>query len=178
VDQEKPLPATAPHAGVTGREFVITRTFDAPRQVVWQAFTEVDRLVQWWGPKGFTMRVAKLDLRPGGVFHYGMRSPTGHEMWGRFVYREVVAPERLVFVVSFSDADGGVTRHPMSATWPLEVLNTVTLAEERGKTTLTQSGGPINASDVERRTFEGAFEQMRMGFKGTLDQLEAYLARA
>lgn len=157
-------------------EFSITRVFDAPRERVWKAFTESERLMRWWGPKGFTMQVAKLDLRPGGVFHYGMRSPDGHAMWGKFVYREIVAPERLVFVVSFTDEKGNLKRHPMSPTWPLEVLNTMTLSEQDGKTTLTLRGIPINETEEERKTFEGGHKSMQQGFKGTLDQLTDYLA--
>jgi uncharacterized protein YndB with AHSA1/START domain len=165
-------------AGTSGKEFVVSRVFDAPRELVWKAHSEAGRLTQWWGPKGFTMKVAKLDFRPGGIFHYGMQSPGGQEMWGRFTYREIVRPERIVFVVSFSDASGGVTRHPGSATWPLEVLNTLTLAEDGGRTTLTIRGGPIDASAEECRTFEGAFAGMQQGFKGTLDQLAEYLERS
>src|SRR3954469_22745411 len=134
----------------SGRQFVITRDFDAPRELVWKAWTEPERMTQWWGPKGFTMRTSKIDLRPGGVYHYGMRSPEGFEMWGKLTYREIVAPERLVFIVSFSDEEGGITRHPMSQTWPLEVLNTLTLTERDGVTTLTLRGEPLNATDEER----------------------------
>lgn len=164
-----PAPATA------GEEFVITREFDAPRDLVWRAHTEVERLKVWWGPKGFTMLTARLDLRPGGMFHYGMKSADGHVMWGKFIYREIVPQERLVFVVSFSDEKGGTTRHFLSPTWPLEVLNNLTLSERGGKTTLTLRGGPINASAEERKTFHDGFASMRQGFKGTLDQLEEYL---
>jgi uncharacterized protein YndB with AHSA1/START domain len=160
------------------KEFVLTRVFDAPRELVWKAWTESERLSKWWGPKGFTMRVARLELRPGGVFHYSMRSPDGKDLWGKFTYREIVAPERLVFVVSFSNEKGGVTRHWLSLTWPLEVLNTVSFTELDGKTTVRLSGVPINAKDEERKTFEGAFNSMDQGFKGTLDQLEEYLAHA
>jgi len=158
--------------------FVISREFAAPRELVWKAWTEAGRLNQWWGPKGFEMLASKLELRPGGVFHYGMRAPNGHEMWGKFVYREIVAPERLALVVSFSDAQCGVTRHPMSATWPLEVLNTMMLAEHGGKTTMTLHGIPVNATEEERKTFAAGRDSMRQGFKGTLDQLEEYLAQA
>ena len=66
-----------------------------------------ERLAEWWGPKGCNIRVIKVDLRPGGVFHYAMAYQPGHEMWGRFVYRDVVAPERLVYVSSFSDEAQG-----------------------------------------------------------------------
>jgi uncharacterized protein YndB with AHSA1/START domain len=157
-------------------EFVIARVFDAPRELVWKAWTEAERLGQWWGPKGFEMRVARLDLRPGGMFHYSMRTPDGKDLSGKFTYREIVAPERLVFVVSFSDEQGGVTRHWLSPTWPLEVLNTVTFVQKDGKTTVRLSGAPINASEDERKTFGSAFQSMQQGFKGTMDQLDEYLS--
>ena len=159
-------------------EFVITRVFDAPRERVWKAWTQSERLARWWGPKGFAMEIAKLDLRPGGIFHYRMRSPDGRDMWGKFVYREIAAPERIVFVNCFSDERAGVTRHPMSPTWPLQVLSTVTFAERDGKTTLTLRGVPINASQEERQTFAAGFASMRQGFAGTLDQLDQYLLDA
>jgi uncharacterized protein YndB with AHSA1/START domain len=158
------------------REFTITRVFNAPRDLVFKAQTEAERLAQWWGPKGFKMLVTRMDLRPGGMFLYCMRSPEGHEMWGKFVYREVVAPERLVFVNSFSDAQGGTVRAPFAPDWPLEVLNIVTFTEHGGKTTLHMRGAPVNATEAERRRFDSFHEQMNQGFGGTLDQLEAYLA--
>jgi uncharacterized protein YndB with AHSA1/START domain len=158
--------------------FVIERIFDAPRELVWEVYTDEKHLSRWWGPKGLTMISTKLDLRPGGIFHYGMKTPDGHEMWGKFVYRQIDPPKKLVFVVSFSDAQGGITRHPMSATWPLEVLNTTTLAEENGKTRMTLHGIPINASPEEHKTFKAGHSSMQQGFKGTLDQLAEYLAKA
>jgi uncharacterized protein YndB with AHSA1/START domain len=133
-------------------------------------------LMQWWGPKGYTMLACKVDLRPGGVFHYGMRSPDGRAMWGKWVYREIVPPERLVTVVSFTDAEGNLLRHPMSPTWPLELLHTMTLSERDGKTTLTVDGVPTNATEEERKTFLAGRNSMEAGFNGTLDQLAAYLA--
>lgn len=157
------------------RESVITRVFNAPRERVWKVWTEAEHLARWWGPKGFTVVVATLDLRPGGIFHYAVRASSGLEMWGKLVYGDVVAPERLVYINSFSDKDAGMTRHPMSATWPLEVFNTLTLTEQDGKTTLTMRGGPINATEAERKTFEDARDSVHQGTKGMLDELEAYL---
>ncbi|MBI4275605.1 MAG: SRPBCC domain-containing protein, partial [Rhizobiales bacterium] len=81
-------------------DFVISRVFDAPRKLVWKAWTEAERLAQWWGPKGCTIRVVKLDVRPGGIFHYAMQFKPGHDMWGRFIYREIAAPERLIYISS------------------------------------------------------------------------------
>jgi uncharacterized protein YndB with AHSA1/START domain len=157
--------------------FVISRELDAPRDLVWKAFTETERLKHWWGPKGFKVMSAKLDLRPGGLFHYGLQSPDGHAMWGKFIYREIVAPERLVSVVSFSDEQAGVTRHPMSETWPLETLSTITFAAHGGKTMLTVQWVPVNATEEERKTFDAAHASMQQGWTGTMDQLADYLAK-
>ena len=159
------------------KEFVITREFKAPLALIWKVQTEAEHLAKWWGPKGFKMLSCKLDLRPGGLFHYGMESPDGHTMWGKFVYREVVPKTKLVFVVSFSDEKGGFTRHPMAANWPLEVLNTMILEEKNGKTIMTMKGHPINASEEENKMYFSAFDSMNQGFKGTFDQLEEYLSK-
>lgn len=160
-----------------GQEFTISRVFDAPRDLVWKVFTEKDHLMQWWGPKGFVMKTGKIDLRQGGVFHYCLESTNGQVIWGRFVYREIVAPERFTFVLSFSDEQGGVARHPLAPTWPLETLNVATFEDQDGKTLITMRSHPINASDEERRTYEAGFDSMRGGYGGTWDKLDAYLAK-
>lgn len=159
----------------TPREFVISRTFNAPRSLVWKVHTEVEHLAKWWGPAGFKMVQTKLDLKPGGIFHYGMQAPDGSVMWGKFVYREVVPEERIVFINSFSDENGGTTRHPMAQKWPLEMMNVLTLTEENGKTILTLRGSAYNATDEERHTYESNFDSMNQGFSGTFAQLDAYL---
>jgi uncharacterized protein YndB with AHSA1/START domain len=160
------------------QEFSIMREFDAPRDLVWKAWTEPERLARWWGPKGSTIRIVKLDLRPGGLFHYMMQFQPGHDIGGRFVYREIVAPERLVYVSSFSDASGDIARAPFfDGKWPLEVLSTVTFTARGGQTELALRGAPIGASDEETQTFLGAIDSMRQGFGGTFDQLAAYLTQ-
>jgi uncharacterized protein YndB with AHSA1/START domain len=159
-------------------ELAVTREFDAPRDLVWKAWTEPERLAQWWGPSGSEIRVKGLDLRAGGFFLYSMKTPNGPEMWGKFVYREVNPQDCLVFVNCFSDANGGVTRNPWIAGWPLEILNTLTLTEHDGKTALTLRGGPINASAEELQTFAAGVSGMRQGFAGTFKQLDRYLAEA
>jgi uncharacterized protein YndB with AHSA1/START domain len=168
---------SVPGEDTSDRDFVISRVFDAPRELVWKAFTDPEHMKNWWGPKGFTVRFAKMDFRPGGTYHYCMTSPDGHDMWGKFVYREIVAPERIVLVNSFSDESGGLTRHLMSPTWPLEMLSTFTFSEHEGKTTFTIRWSPLNASETERKTFEDGRKGMQQGWGGTLDQLEAYLAK-
>jgi uncharacterized protein YndB with AHSA1/START domain len=164
-------------AGMQTKPFLITREFAAPRSLVWQAWTERDRLMAWFGPKGFTMPVATLDLRPGGMFHYSMTGPNGVEMWGRFVFREIVPPERLVWINSFSDPEGGVTRHPFSKDpWPLQMLTAVTLEDRGAGTLVTVNWLPFDATDEERTVFEAGRESMRMGWSGTMEQLEEHLA--
>jgi len=156
----------------------ITREFDAPRDLVWKAWTEPERLARWWGAAGSEIRVANLDLRPGGVFHYSMVTPNGSPIWAKFIYREVDPQSRLVFVNSFSDERGGLTRNPWIAEWPLEIHNTLTLTEVDGRTRLTLRGGPINASAAELASFTAAIGGMEKGFAGTFKQLDAYLAEA
>jgi len=160
------------------RPFSIAQTFDAPLDLVWKAWTERTRLMQWFGPKGFKMPAAKLDFRPGGTFHYCLESPDGREMWGKFVYLEIVAPERIVLVNSFSDEDGNLTRHPFSPTWPQEMLSTSTFTGRDGRTELTIEWSPLDPTEEERRTFDSSHEGMKRGWSGTFEQLAAYLAKA
>jgi uncharacterized protein YndB with AHSA1/START domain len=161
---------------LTSEAFVLSRTFAAPRELVFRAWTDVEHLRQWWGPKGMDVTHCTLDLRPGGVMHYDMRGPDGSTMWGRWIIREFVPPELLVFVLSFSDEEGGVTRAPFfDGVWPLETLSTVTFEERDGGTTVTLVTVPIHATDDERSTFRGAHASMRGGWGGSFDQLEAHL---
>jgi uncharacterized protein YndB with AHSA1/START domain len=158
--------------------FEITRIFDAPRAQVWKAWTEAERLKRWWGPKGFTVHTCKVDLRQGGTFLYGMKSPDGADIWGKFIYRKIEAPARLEFIVSFSDPKGGVTRHPSSPRWPLEILSVVSFDEQGGKTKVTVQWTPHNATDEERKTFGEGRDSMKQGWTGTFDQFAGYLKQA
>jgi uncharacterized protein YndB with AHSA1/START domain len=141
------------------REVVITRVLDAPRRLVWEAWTSPEHLPRWMlGPEGWTMPVCELDLRPGGSWHFVWRNADGSEMAMRGVYREVVAPERLVSTESW----GG--------DWP-ETLNTLTLAEEGGKTTVTQR---VLYPSKEAR--DAALQTgMKEGMNATFVRLDEYL---
>ena len=156
------------------KPFIISRVFNAPVETVWQAWTDPDHM-GWWGPKGVTIELPRLDLRPGGLFHYCMKTPDGHAMWGRWVIREVTPPERLVFVNSFSDEAAGITRHPMNPAWPGEVLSTITFATQTGRTLLTIRWEPLNPTEEERTAFDGGHESMQGGWSGSLDRLEEHL---
>ena len=155
------------------REMVITHIFDAPRELVFKAWTEPEHLVQWWRPKGFTTPHCKIELRPGGVFHYCMRSPEGRDYWGRGVYREIVAPEKLVYTDTFSDPEGNPVEPAyydgMDPEWPSESLVTVTFSEQGGKTKVTLHHGV--SESLAKRT--GA----KQGWTEMLERLADYLAR-
>jgi uncharacterized protein YndB with AHSA1/START domain len=160
----------------SSKPFVISRVLDAPRQLVWQCFTDPARMKEWWGPKGVTVVKADMDLRVGRKYHYGMRQQDGTEMWGRMVYREISPPERLVFINSFSDEAGGLGRHPMAPSWPLELMSIFTFEDmPDGKTKFTVQWSPYNPTEEERATFDAGHDSMTMGWSGTLDKLESYL---
>jgi uncharacterized protein YndB with AHSA1/START domain len=116
-----------------GRELVVSRLIDAPRRLVFKAWTQAEHIACWWGPQGFTTIHCEMDIRVGGAYRFGMRSPQGTEHWKRGVYREIVEPERIVFTFAWEDTDGNPGR---------ELLTTVIFAEEGSKTRLTlhQSG--------------------------------------
>ena len=166
------------HLGRTQCEpFTISREFAAPREVVWKAWTDRECLMQWFGPKGWTITVAKLDFRVGGEFHYGMSMPDGKEMWGKWIFREIVAPEKIVLQNSFSDKDAGITRPPFPGKWPLRMLTETTFTEQDGKTTITLKWFPLDADAEEIKTFDAARPGFTVGWGGTFEQLSAYLAK-
>jgi uncharacterized protein YndB with AHSA1/START domain len=104
----------------------------------------------------------------------------GHEMYGRFIYREIVAPERIAFVNSFSDPAGGITRAPfpqLKNLWPLEMLNVVTFTEQNGKTTIALRAHPIDATEEERAMFVANTAGMQQGFGGSFDKLAEFLTK-
>lgn len=156
-------------------DFVHSRAFDAPRFLVWRANTESEHLARWWGPKGFVWTGCKMEFQPGGSFQYCLNAPNGPEMWGRLVYLDIAWPEKIIYVSSFSDETGGVTRHPAKKTWPLGILNTLTFGEQDGKTVLTLRSAPLNALEEERNTFRDAREDMKRAFSALWDQLDEHL---
>jgi uncharacterized protein YndB with AHSA1/START domain len=161
---------------MSSKPFVLTRTFDAPRKLVWETMTQAEHLKHWMGPTG-KLSHATVDLRPGGLFHYGMAMPDGTTMWAKWTFREIVPPEKLVVIVSFSDADKGATRHPMAPVWPLETLSTTTLSEKDGKTTLRLEWVAHNATAEEQAVFDSMHDSMTQGWGGTMNALETYLQK-
>lgn len=157
-------------------EIAITRVFDAPRELLFKAWTEPEHFAKWWGPKRFTLEVVKMDARSGGEFLGFQTSPDGnHVMWGKFAYQEVVEPEKVVYIRSFSDEQGNTVRSPFSVSWPLEIMNIVTLEDKEGKTILKLKGYPVNASDEEKETYKGMAPKLQQDLEGTFDKLADYL---
>ncbi|MFT4074898.1 MAG: SRPBCC domain-containing protein [Asticcacaulis sp.] len=157
--------------------FTLSRTFDAPQALFWEVCTKAEHLAEWFGPAGMKLIVKSLDLRIGGTFLYGMQMPTGITMWGKWVFREIEAPNKLAYVVSFCNEAGVPVRHPMAPLWPLEVLAIQTLTPAGDKTIYESRSYPINASPEERAIFKAGHASMQMGFGGTFMQLEAYLKK-
>jgi uncharacterized protein YndB with AHSA1/START domain len=145
----------------TDREIVMTRVFDAPRRLVFEAWTSPEHLPRWMlGPEGWTMPVCEIDLRPGGAWHFVWRRADGTEMEMHGAYREIKPPERLVSTESW----GG--------NWP-ETLNTLVLSEKDGKTTVTLTILYPSKEARDAATKTG----MKDGVSASFDRLAEYLRK-
>lgn len=157
--------STSPIAESAERELVITRIFNAPRELVFKMWTDAKHLAQWWGPKGFTNPVCELDVRPGGAILIHMRGPDGVEYPMRGVFRAIVPPERLVFVSSaLEDKDG----NPQ-----LQVLNTVTFGKHNGRTKVTVHAVVVKSAPQAA----GALAGMESGWSQSLERLADLLPK-
>jgi uncharacterized protein YndB with AHSA1/START domain len=144
---------------------VITRVFDAPRDLVFQVWADPKHVEHWWGPRGFTNPVCELDVRPGGSIRIDMRGPDGtvYPMTG--VYQEIIRPERIVFTSGALDKDGQLM---------FEVLSSANFTEHGGKTTLTLRLKVMSKTAAAAPHLAG----MEIGWSQTLDRLAEYLAKA
>ncbi len=147
------------------REVVITRIFDAPRDLVFQAWVDPKQMTQWWGPKGFTNPVCEMDARPGGALRIVMRAPGGVEYPMTGTFSEIVKPERLVFTAVARDKAG----NPL-----LEALTTVTFAVYGGKTKLTVQARAVGIAPIASQILEG----MEAGWTQSLEKLSDLVANA
>jgi uncharacterized protein YndB with AHSA1/START domain len=160
-------------------EFVITRTINAPRALVFKAWTDPKQMAQWWGPKGFTNPVCEMGVRPGGAHRIVMRGPDGTDYPIKGIYREIVKPERLVMTLDCSEHPEAWhdmvkpnrkkgERNPVG-----EMLQTVTFEDQGGKTKLTIRTRFISVA------IRDAMVKMSMteGWSQSLERLEALLAK-
>lgn len=159
---------------MASRPFILTRTFDAPRKQVWEAMTEADHLMHWFGPTG-SLSYATVELREGGVFLYGIAAPGGGVMRAKRTFTKVSAPEKFVSIASYCDEAQNTIRHPMSPTWPLEMLIATTLTEKDGKTHMTLDWSARNATAEEQATFDASHTMLAQGWTRAFDNLDAHL---
>jgi uncharacterized protein YndB with AHSA1/START domain len=121
----------------TSQELEITRVFNAPRDIVWKAWTDPNRIRQWWGPRGYTAPECSMNFRVGGNIHLCMRSPEGRDFWSTGTYREIVVPERIVVTDSFADDKGNIvpaSHYGFTDPLPLEMQIILTFTAQRGAT--------------------------------------------
>lgn len=147
----------------------ITRIFDAPRELVWKAWTDPKHFIQWWGPKNFTTPTCKIDLHVGGKLFYCMRSPEGQDIWGIGVYKEINPPEKIVFSDSFADAEGNIVSaqyYGMSPDVPLEMMITVMFENIGEKTKMILKHACLPKVEID---------MAGTGWSESLDKLEEFL---
>jgi len=159
-----PMPEIDDAVPLTHRTLTLVRMFEAPRALVFKAFTEPAHLALWWGPHGFTTPICVFDARPGGALRIHMRGPDGSVHVTEGAVREIVAPERLVFTIAIIEDDGSIR---------FENLTTVTFVEHAGKTELTLH------VRVLRATAAAAINLARMqaGWSQSLERLGELVAK-
>ena len=148
------------------RDHLITRVFDAPRELEFKAWSEPERVMRWWGPQYFTSPACKIDFRVGGTYLFCMQSPDGQDYWSTGVYREIVSNERIVYTDNFADAAGNVvpaSQYGMGDDWPSELMVTVTFEDLAGKTKLTLKHTGLPAGEHS--------EMASLGWNTSLDKL-------
>ena len=154
--------------------FVFHYSLNAPKELVFNSFSTAEALNAWWGPAETSNSVVSLDFRPGGTFHFKMEAGD-YVSFGRFKYIDIRPHDFLSFTNAFADAGGNVVKAPFDMEFPLEILYEITLTEQDGKTQLTLTGTPFEATEEQTATFKSIEEDMQRGFAGTFDKLAAYL---
>ncbi len=154
--------------------YILEREFDAPRALVWRTWTDPELLAKWYGP-GVETVIHTLDVQPGGVWLNEMKmgDQSGYQ---KSEYTEVIEPERLVMLMSTTDAEWNLSPNPMMPDWPATLLTVVTFEEQNGKTKMRLEWSPHEASEAEIACFAGAVENLGKGWGAGMDMLAAMLA--
>jgi len=161
---------------ITVEPSILTREFNAPRQLVFDAWTQVEHLTHWMFPqKGFTCEYVSADIRPGGSSLHKIISPNGHEMWLLTKFEAINSPDTLVFRQYPSNEAGDILPNSQMPNWPKELRTTITLEEVEGKTKLQLIWQPINPTQEEADAFEASRSQHGSGWGGGFDQLTIYI---
>ena len=154
--------------------YVLERTFDAPRELVWRTWTEAELLSRWYGPNVETI-IHQLDVRPGGVWRNEMRMSGGSSR-ELMKYTEVVPPEKLVWLHSMADENWDVTTNPRMPDWPKVLLTTVTFEDQGETTKMRFTWAPYDASEAEIACFAAAMANLDKGWGAGMKLLEELLA--
>ncbi len=158
--------------------FEIERSFPVSLERLFQACTTEGDIKHWMAPAGAKVIITSRDFRPGGICLYGNVMPNGTEMWGRQTFKEITLNKRLVYTQSFADKAGNLAAHPMAPTWPKEMLTVMEFIPEGPKQSkLKVSWIYTGVDSVEAATFHAAHDGMKGGWTGSLDTLQAYLAK-
>lgn len=154
-------------------ELIITRVFDAPRQILFEAFTNPVHLKNWWAPKGFSTTFCSVDLKIGGLFRYCMTSPDGNDFWGRGIYKEINKPNLIVYSDCFTDKDGNPvppSHYGMQLTTIQESIVEITFEEVMQSTKVTLKYSRMTELGQER-------EMAEQGWNDMLDALENFIVK-
>jgi uncharacterized protein YndB with AHSA1/START domain len=149
------------------RELVMTREFDAPRDLVFACYTDCEHLMQWWGPREWPLKHCTIDLRVGGKWHYCMVGPAGEEAWAIATYREITPTSRLVYMDYFSDAEGSEI--------PPETLTTIEFEDLRDGRTRMKTRATFASPEARAEVLAMGMVE---GMNETLDRLDEHLAMA
>ena len=151
-----------------GKKLIMSRIFDAPRELVFEAYSSCEHLKHWWGPKEWPMKECSIDFREGGKWHFCLRGPNeGDESWGLAIYQEIKEPEKIVYKDHFSDDDGNINKDMP------EMQITVELINQGGKTRLLSTTLFDSSETLEKTVEMGAVE----GMNSSLDRLEEHLKK-
>ncbi|HKY78577.1 MAG TPA: SRPBCC domain-containing protein [Anaerolineales bacterium] len=149
------------------RQIKVSRTFEAPLELLWRAWTEPKHFMKWYGPRGFSAPSCEIELREGGRHLWSMLSPDGKQMYFTGTYKEVVPMERLVFSDSYSDSEGNILPEGMMGGGHSTMDVTVTFVHSDGKTTVT----------VSHVGYGPGAEHAGMGWEQAFDKLATVLAK-
>lgn len=158
----------------TKEKFVLAYEFNAPKELVFNAFSSAEALNEWWGPVESENSVIKLDFRTGGIFHYKM-DYKGKITYGRFLFDQIKPHDLLEFTNVFADEHANIVPAPFDIQLPLEIFYQLVFTEKNGKTTITLTGQPVNPSKEEEEGFRSINTSMEQGFGATFNQLAVYL---
>jgi uncharacterized protein YndB with AHSA1/START domain len=150
-----------------GRELILSRVFDAPRELVFEMYSKCEHIRHWWGPGEWPVTFCKMDFRVNGIWHYCMSGPDGQESWGKGIYQEIVRQQKIAWKDYFSDKDGNINEKMPG------MLNHIELADYRGKTKITSLTHFSTPEEMKKIMEMGVIEGINMAF----DQLEDYMPK-